>query len=159
MVRVEEKHEHKESVVAWNSLSTNVRLLNTWETINCFIRTYLVNNIQELTGVTLRLSLTLELTLSVRSQTLVELTFYNISEWKVVTTASCLEMCELRKNRRTEDEARTRRPGKAEGSIPLRVFVQKSLFKLSEAPYVTAWGAHSTGCYLLKSHAIWKTEK
>ena len=155
MVRVEEKHEHKESVVAWNSLSKNVRLLNTWQSINYFIRTYLVNNIQELTGVTLRLSLTLEITLSVRSQTLVELTFYNISEWKVVTTASCLEMCELRKkNSRTEDETRTRRPGKAEGNIPLWVFVERSLFKLSEAPYVTAWGAHSIGCYLLKSHAV-----
>ena len=154
MVKVEKKHEHKESVVAGNMWSKNVRRLNTWESINCFIRTYLVNNIQVLTGVTLRLSLTLEITLSLRSQTLVELTFYNISGWKVVTTKSCLEMWELRKNRRTEDDTRTRRPGKAKGNIPLCVFVQKSLFKLSEMPYVTAWGAHSTWCYLLKSHAI-----
>lgn len=57
----------------------------------------------------------------------------------MITTKSCLEMCELRKkNRRTEDDTRTRRPGKAKGNIPLRVFVQKSLFKLSETPHVTA---------------------
>lgn len=57
----------------------------------------------------------------------------------MVTTKSCLEMCELRKkNRRTEDDTRTRRPGKAKGNIPTRVFVQKSLFKLSEMPHVTA---------------------
>jgi len=57
----------------------------------------------------------------------------------VVTTKSCLDMWELRKkNRRTEDDTRTRRPGKAKANIPLRVFVQKSLFKLSETPYVTA---------------------
>ena len=32
----------------------------------------------------------------------------------MVTTKSCLEMCELRKkNRRTEDDTRTRRPGRA----------------------------------------------
>lgn len=55
---------------------------------------------------------------------------------------SLLEMCELRKqNWRTEDETRTRRvtkPGKANGNIPLYIFVQKPLFKLSEMPYVIA---------------------
>ena len=56
----------------------------------------------------------------------------------MVTTKSCLDMWELRKNRRTEDDTRKRRPGKAKANIPLRVFVQKSLFKLSETPYVTA---------------------
>lgn len=51
-------------------------------------------------------------------------------------------MSELRKqNWRTEDETRTRRvtkPGKANGNIPLYIFVQKPLFKLSEMPYVIA---------------------